>query len=69
MPRANWRDGDGYYKRAPKQGAKPKPHGKSYNYRWEDKQKDIDVCLNCTEPQCKYGLCGHYRKERKTHDD
>ena len=69
MPRASWRDGDGYYKRAPKQGDKPKYHHRGYTYRWEDKKNDIEFCLNCTEPQCKYGLCKQYRKDSKTHVD
>lgn len=67
MLRANWRDADGYYKRAPKQGDKPKKL--STAYRWEDKQKDIDFCLNCTASQCKRGVCKHYRRERNENND
>lgn len=69
MPRANWRDANGYYRRAPKQGEKPKQKSKSYVYNWLDKQKDIEFCLNCTEPHCKYGVCKHYRKDETPHVD
>lgn len=32
-----------------------------YRYRFVDTQEDIDLCLSCTAPVCKHGLCERYR--------
>ena len=57
--KAKWIGADGVAHTRPLQGRRPRLSGEGY--RWKDKKEDINTCLTCTQPSCKYGVCKKYK--------
>lgn len=55
----HWFDSAGYIRRAPKTGDYLLRRDAA---RREERQNDIDRCLNCTQERCN-GTCRRYKKE------